>query len=69
MATRTFFQACHPDKLLEKAERYNMQGEGWELIWTPPYIPSFRPIELFWQHGHQHVSFKFETGRQDQPSV
>ena len=40
-----------------------MQGKGWELIWTPTYMPSFQPIELFWQHGKQYVSFKFETGR------
>ena len=39
-----------------------MQGKGWELIWTPTYMPSFQPIELFWQHGKQYVSFKFETG-------
>ena len=40
-----------------------MQGKGWELIWIPPYMPSFQPIELFWKHGKQYVSFKFETGR------
>ena len=62
LATRTYFQTYHPDKLLEKVERY-MQGKGWELIWIPPYMPSFQPIELFWQHGKQYVSFKFETGR------
>ena len=54
MATRTYFQTYHPDKLLEKVERY-MQGKGWELIWIPPYMPSFQPIELFWQHGKQYV--------------
>ncbi|CAB1117802.1 unnamed protein product [Ectocarpus sp. CCAP 1310/34] len=36
---------------------------GWVLIWTPPYMPSFQPIELFWQHGKQYVSLNFELKR------
>ena len=40
-----------------------MQGKGWELIWTPPYMPTIQPIELFWQHGKAYVSFNFEMGR------
>lgn len=62
LATRAYFQAHHPEKLLEKVERY-MNTQGWELIWTPPYMPSFQPIELFWQHGKQYVSFRFDTKR------
>ena len=57
LATRAYFQVHHPDKLLEKVEAY-MKVQGWELIWTPPYMPSFQPIELFWQHGKQYVSFR-----------
>ena len=26
-------------------------------------MPSFQPIELFWQHGKQYVSLNFELGR------
>lgn len=26
-------------------------------------MPSFQPIELFWQHGKQYVSFNYKTGR------
>ncbi|CAN0312171.1 unnamed protein product [Ectocarpus sp. 4 AP-2014] len=62
LATRAFFQLKHPTKLMEKVETF-MNGRGWQLIWTPPYMPSFQPIELFWQHGKQYVSFNFKTKR------
>lgn len=26
-------------------------------------MPSFQPIKLFWQHGKQYVSFRFDTTR------
>ena len=26
-------------------------------------MPTFQPIELFWQHGKQYVSSNFETKR------
>ncbi|CAM9519091.1 unnamed protein product, partial [Sphacelaria rigidula] len=45
----------YPEKLEEKAETY-MREKGWGLIWTPPYMPSFQPVELFWQHGKAYVS-------------
>ncbi|CAN0587389.1 unnamed protein product, partial [Ectocarpus sp. 12 AP-2014] len=51
-----------PQKLEEKAETY-MREKGWGLIWTPPYMPTFQPIELFWQHGKHYVSIHFEKGR------
>ncbi|CAM9882425.1 unnamed protein product, partial [Ectocarpus sp. 4 AP-2014] len=53
--TRTYFKKKFPQKLEEKAETY-MREEGWGLIWTPPYMPTFQPIELFWQHGKHYVS-------------
>ncbi|CAB1108447.1 unnamed protein product [Ectocarpus sp. CCAP 1310/34] len=40
-----------------------MREKGWGLIWTPPYMPTFHPIELFWQHGKHYVSIHFEKGR------
>ena len=63
IATREYLQLHHPTKLVERVEAF-MQGKGWELIRTPPYImPTFQPIELFWQHGKVYVSFNFEMGR------
>ncbi|CAN0594969.1 unnamed protein product, partial [Laminaria digitata] len=62
LATRAFFQLRHPEKLMEKVESF-MHGHNWQLIGTPPYMPTFQPIELFWQHGKQYVSFNFETKR------
>ncbi|CAM9200527.1 unnamed protein product, partial [Laminaria digitata] len=52
---RAQYMQKDPSKLLERAEAF-MRGSGWELIWTPPYMPKFQPIELFWQHGKQYVS-------------
>lgn len=61
-ATRVFFKRVHPMKLVERVDAF-MQKKGWELIWTPPYMPSFQPIELFWQHGKHYVSFNYATKR------
>lgn len=49
---------------MEKVESF-MHGHNWQLIWTPAiqYMPTFQPIELFWQHGKQYVSFNFESKR------
>ena len=62
LATRQFFQLHHPEKLMEKVETF-MRCKGWELIWTPPYMPSFQPIELFWAHGKRYVSLNFQLKR------
>ena len=58
LATRQFFQLRHPEKLKEKVETF-MRCKVWELVRTPPYMPSFQPIELFWAHGKRHVSLNF----------
>ncbi|CAM9886349.1 unnamed protein product, partial [Hapterophycus canaliculatus] len=54
-ATREYMHLHHPEKLEERVVTF-MREKGWELIWTPPYMPSFQPIELFWQHGKHYVS-------------
>ncbi|CAM9893781.1 unnamed protein product [Sphacelaria rigidula] len=59
---RAYFEVHHAEKLPEKVERC-MYWQGRELMWTPPYVPSFQPIEFFWQHGKQYVSFRFDTKR------
>lgn len=40
-----------------------MKVRGRQLIWTPPYVPSFKPMELSGQHGEQYVSFRYITTR------
>ena len=61
--TREYFEQTDPAKLKERAETF-MQSMGWELIRTPPYMPSFPPIELFWQHGkHYYVSMMYKGKR------
>ena len=62
LATRAFFQLRPPKKLMEKVESF-VHRQKWQLIWTPPYMPTFQPTELFWQHGKHYVSFNFETKR------
>ncbi|CAB1111725.1 unnamed protein product [Ectocarpus sp. CCAP 1310/34] len=42
-ATREYFRLNHPEKLEERVETF-MREKGWELIWTPPYMPTFQPI-------------------------
>ncbi|CAN0476883.1 unnamed protein product, partial [Ectocarpus sp. 8 AP-2014] len=54
-ATREYIRLKLPEKLEERVVTF-MKKKGWALIWTPPYMPSFQPIELFWQHGKQYVS-------------
>lgn len=49
-AARTYFQRTDPMRLVERVEK--LMREGWELIWTPPYMASFQPIGLIWQHGN-----------------
>ncbi|CAM9976181.1 unnamed protein product [Ectocarpus sp. 8 AP-2014] len=61
-ATREYIRLKHPEKLEERVVTF-MKKKGWALIWTPPYMPSFQPIELFWQHGKQYVSLNFELKR------
>ena len=62
LATRAFFQLRYPEMLMEKVESF-MHRHKWQLIWTPPYMPTLQPIELFCQHGKHYVSFNFETKR------
>ena len=45
------FQLRHPEKLTEKVKSFIMRRYKWQLIWTPRYMPTFQPIELFCQHG------------------
>ena len=49
LATRAFFQLRHPEKLMEKVESF-MHGHNWQLIWTPPYMPTFQPIAVSYTH-------------------
>ncbi|CAB1121123.1 unnamed protein product [Ectocarpus sp. CCAP 1310/34] len=62
-ATREYIHLNHPERLEERVVTF-MRKKGWALIWTPPYMPSFQPIEIFWQHGKQHVSLNFELKRE-----
>ncbi|CAN0419128.1 unnamed protein product [Ectocarpus fasciculatus] len=61
-ATREYIRLNYPERLEERVVTF-MKKKGWALIWTPPYMPSFQPIELFWQHGKQYVSLSFELKR------
>lgn len=66
-ATRNSFEKTEPTKLQERVETF-MQSKGWELIWTLPYMPSFQPIELFWQHGKHYISMMYK-GKQNMKDV
>lgn len=46
-ATRAYFEEHDSTKLIERMDKF-MQDRRWELTWTPPYMPSFQPVELFW---------------------
>ena len=39
-ATREYIHLHHPEKLEERVVT-SMWKKGWELIWTPPYMPTF----------------------------
>lgn len=60
--TRDFFAHKHPSRLVERVQAF-VDEKRWSLIWTPPYMPSFQPIELFWAHGKNYVSKQFHKDR------
>jgi transposase len=37
--------------------------EGLEVIYTPPYMPSFQTIELVWTDTKNYVAKQYQTGR------
>ena len=37
--------------------------KDWQIIFTPPYLPAFQPIELMWADCKNHVASKFKKGR------
>lgn len=37
--------------------------EGMAIDLDPPYMPTFQPIELFWQYGERYVSLLHESKR------
>lgn len=36
---------------------------GWEVIFTPPYLPAFQPIELVWADCKNYIAKSYRTGR------
>ena len=54
-ATRTDSRAYHPDNHGKGGDVH--EGERVRVDLTPPYVSSFQPIKLFWQHGKQCISF------------
>jgi transposase len=36
---------------------------GWEVIFTPPYLPAFQPIELLWADCKNYIAKNYTTGR------
>ena len=60
--TRAFFTREYVSRIVERVQAF-MDEKGWRLIWTPPYMPSFQPIELFWAYGKRYVSLKFDRNR------
>ena len=62
LASRAFFQIRHPTKLIEKQEKF-INAREWCMIFPLRYMPSFQPMELFWQLGKQCASFNFKRKR------
>ena len=60
-ATR-WFRANKHEVLSSRAETM-LAGNGWKIVWTPPYCPKFQPIELAWGVGKQRVGCLFFKGR------
>lgn len=61
-APRGYFEENDPTNLIERVDTF-MQGKGRESIWTLPYMPSFQPVELFWQHGKHYVSMMYKDNQ------
>lgn len=61
-ATEAWLKKNKPEALDSKPERIFRQ-KGWSLIWTPPYCPTFQPIEEFWGVGKQRAGIMYTPGR------
>lgn len=62
LATRAFFQLRCPPQTY--GESRGVPGEARVAAdLDPPCMPSFQPIELFWQHDKQYASFDYDTKR------
>lgn len=56
---------CMSSKEVSRATRVQlfMDEKEWLLSWTPPYIPSFQRIELFWAYGKGYVTLELKKDR------
>ena len=51
-----------PARLLSSIEIY-FQEKGWTLIFTPPYMPKFQPIERCWGYSKNGVAEEWKQKR------
>ena len=62
VAAKGWLKANVPEALDSKVERL-FRDEGWSIVWTPPYCPTFQPIEEFWGGGKQRAGIMYKPGR------
>ena len=62
MATFQDFSEKAPNELLTWVEgRFN--GLGWTLLFTPPYLCNFYPIEMYWAFIKNSIGREYFKGR------
>ena len=61
-ALTSYLLENHPEQLASAVEKSFLR-EGFQLIFTPPYMPKFQPIEMLWNHVKGYLAQTFENGR------
>lgn len=56
------FLSNHPELQVGEMEKL-FDSLGWELLWTPPYMPTLQPIELTWAAVKGRVASTFSVNR------
>lgn len=52
-----YISEVHPEELVCEVEKL-LTEHGHCIMWTPPYTPELRPIELFWAAGKNNVHYR-----------
>ena len=56
------FLSNHPEHQVGEMKKL-FDSLGWELLWTPPYMPTLQPIELTWAAVKGRVASTFSVNR------
>ena len=59
----------HNPSVLRDRVQAELEEDGFEVIWTPPYLLEVQPIELFWAGGKNYAADQFINKRSMKDTV